>query len=246
VVSGYSSSVELSANDSLFAGVGEICDIAMREARADGAALAVLSRSAQSRELIYATDGLAQQLDELQYTIGEGPCFDAYLDNNPQFHPDLNSTSQASRWPTFAADSIQLGARALFAFPIPDGQQPMGVLELYRRSAGTLDAAECAAVQECTATIAHQLATNWEHHVARFGDVQKALDAAATDDLAPNQAANPFTRTQIHIAGGMVAVQLGIEAREGVDRLRAYSYACGRRISEVAADMIARRLTLQA
>jgi len=238
--------VELSTSDSLFAGVAEICDSAMREAGADGAALAVLSRSAQSRELIYATDGLAQQLDELQYTIGEGPCFDAYLNGTPQFHPELNSTSQPSRWPTFAADAIRLGAHALFAFPIPDGQQPMGVLELYRRSAGKLDAAECAAVKECAATIADQLATNWEHHVARLGGVEMALDAAAIDDVAQCQAANPFTRTQIHIAGGMVAVQLGIDPGEGVDRLRAYSYACGRRISEVAADMIARRLTLQA
>ncbi len=134
----------------------------------------------------------------------------------------------------------------MFAFPIPDGQQPMGVLELYRRSAGTLDAAQCAAVEECTATIARQLATNWEHHVARFGDVEMALDAAATDDVGLSQAANPFTRTQIHIAGGMVAVQLGIDAGEGVDRLRAYSYACGRRICSVAADVIARRLALQA
>jgi hypothetical protein len=121
----------------------------------------------------------------------------------------------------------------------------MGVLELYRRSAGTLDAGECAAVEECTATIAHRLVTNWEHYVDRFGDVEKALDAAATTDVALGQAASPFTRTQIHIAGGMVSVQLGIDADEGVDRLRAYSYACGRRISCVAADIIARRLTLQ-
>lgn len=235
--------MEPSTSDSLFAGVGEICDTAMLRARADGAALAVLSRSAQSRELIYATDSLAQRLDELQYTIGEGPCFDAYLDDSRQFYPELDSTSKTSRWPTFAADATQLGAHALFAFPIPDGQRPMGVLELYRRSAGTLDAAECAAVEECTATIAHRLVTNWEHYVDRFGDVEKALDAAATD-VALGQAANPFARTQIHVAGGMVAVQLGIDADEGVDRLRAYSYARGRRISCVAADVIARRLTL--
>jgi hypothetical protein len=236
--------VKLSTSDSLFAGVGEICDTAMLRARTDGAALAVLSRSAQSRELIYATDSLAQRLDELQYIIGEGPCFDAYLDDSPQVHPELNSTSKTSRWPTFAADATQLGAHALFTFPIPDGQRPMGVLELYRRSAGTLDAAECAAVEECTATIARRLVTNWEHYVDRFGDIEKALDAA-TSDVALSQAANPFTRTQIHIAGGMVAVQLGIDADEGVDRLRAYSYASGRRIFCVAADIIARRLTLQ-
>jgi hypothetical protein len=233
-------------SDSLFAGVGEICDTAMSLARADGAALAILSRSAISRELIYATDNLAQQLDELQYTVGEGPCFDAYLDDKPQFHPELTRLSESSRWPTFAADATELGARALFAFPVPDGQRPMGVLELYRRSAGGLDAAECAAIVSCTAMIAQRLLANWEHHVGLFGGLEEALDAAATTGVVPGEAANPFTRTQIHIAGGMVAIQLGVDPDEGVDRLRAYAYACGHRISSVAADIIARRLTLQA
>jgi hypothetical protein len=232
-------------SDSLFAGIGEICDTAMSLARADGAALAVLSRSAISRELIYASDSLAQQLDELQYTVGEGPCFDAYLDDKPQFHPELTSIAEASRWPTFAADATELGVRALFAFPVPDGQGPMGVLELYRRNAGGLDVAESAAVVSCTAMIAQRLLANWEHHVGRFGSVERALDAAATIGVVPSKAANPFTRTQIHVAGGMVAVQLGVDPDEGVDRLRAYAYGCGRRISAVAADIIARRLTLQ-
>lgn len=72
-----------------------------------------------------------------------------------------------------------------------------------------------------------------------------ALDAAATIGFAINGPPNPFTRTQIHIAAGMVAIQLGVHPDEGVDRLRAYSYACGRRISAVAGDIIARRLTLR-
>jgi hypothetical protein len=232
-------------SDALFAGVDKICDTAMSLARADGAALAVLSRSAISRELIYATDSLAQQLDELQYTIGEGPCFDAYLDDSPQFHPELTKISEPSRWPTFAADATQLGAHALFAFPVPDGQRPMGVLELYRRSVGELDAAEQAAVVSCTAMIAQRLSANWQQHLDRFGGVDEALDAAATTGVAVSEAAGPFTRTQIHVAGGMVAVQLGVDPDEGVDRLRAYSYASGRRISAVAADIIARRLTLE-
>ena len=234
------------AGDSLFAGVGEICEAAMRRAGADGAALAVLSRSTLSRELIYATDLLAQQLDELQYTIGEGPCFDAYLDDRPQFHPELTNIAQTSRWPTFAADATELGAHALFAFPVPDGQHPLGVLELYRRSVGSLDAAECAAVVTYTAMIAKRLLSNWEYHVVRFGGVEQALDAAATTGVAPGDSANPYTRTQIHVAGGMLAIQLDINADEGVDRLRAYSYASGRRLSAVAADIIARRLTLHA
>jgi hypothetical protein len=233
-------------SDSLFAGVGEICDSAMLRAGADGAALAILSRSASSRELIYATDSLAKQLDELQYTVGEGPCFDAYLDDKPQFHPELTSAGKPSRWPTFAADATELGAHALFAFPVPDGQRPMGVLELYRRRAGSLGAAECAAVVSCTAMIAQRLLANWKDHLGRFGSVEEAIDAVATTGVAPTEDTNPFTRTQIHIAGGMVAVQLDVDPAEGVDRLRAYAYACGRRISSVAADIVARRLTLQA
>jgi hypothetical protein len=233
-------------SDSLFAGIGEICESAMWRAGADGAALAVLSRSAISRELIYATDLLAQQLDELQYTIGEGPCFDAYLDDKPQFYPELTNEDKPSRWPTFAADATELGAHALFAFPIPDGQRPMGVLELYRRRAGHLGAAESAAVVSCTAMIAKRLLANWEEHLGRSASVEEAIDAAATTDVVPTEDANPFTRTQIYVAGGMVAVQLDIDPDEGVDRLRAYAYACGRRISAVAADIVARRLTLQA
>ena len=48
----------------------------------------------------------------------------------------------------------------------------------------------------------------------------------------------------IHIAGGMVAIQLAVKADEAIDGLRAYSYARERPISTVAADIIARRLTL--
>jgi hypothetical protein len=40
----------------------------------------------------------------------------------------------------------------------------------------------------------------------------------------------------------MVAIQLGTNAAEAVDRLRAYAYACGRPISSVAADIITHRL----
>ena len=57
------------------------------------------------------------------------------------------------------------------------------------------------------------------------------------------EAIDPFTRTQIHVAAGMVAIQLGITADEGVDRLRAHAYACARPVSSVAADIIARRMT---
>src|SRR5258705_8234748 len=109
----------------LFAGAGALCDAAVLRARADGAALAVLTQSSHTRELVYATDIIARQLDELQYTIGEGPCADAYVDDDPQFYSELDNVAQTSRWPTFACDATRLGVHAVFALPIPDGRRPM-------------------------------------------------------------------------------------------------------------------------
>lgn len=234
-----------SATDSLFGGVAALCVTAMRQAGADGAALAVLTRSSRVRDLVYATDTISRRLDELQYTIGEGPCLDAYLYDSPQFYPQLDNVAQTSRWPTFAAEATGLGAHALFAFPIADGQRPMGVLELYRRSPGSLTAAEFASAAACAAKIGGRLQSNWEQHAAEFDSTAKAIDAAATAGVASDDPADAFTRTQVHLAGGMVAVQLAVNADEAIDRLRAYSYACGRSISSVAADIIARRLTLR-
>jgi hypothetical protein len=224
--------------------VGELCDAAVLKVGVDGVALAVLTPTARIRELVYATDPIARQLDELQYTIGEGPCFDAYLANRPQFHPELTSVDQTSRWPSFAASAADLGAHSLFAFPVPNGRRPFGVLELYRRTEGSLTDAQCAAAGECANAIARQLRSNWRDHVAHFDSAEEALDSASSVGAERNEPLDPFTRTQVHVAGGMVAVQLGIDAGEAVDRLRAYSYACARPISAVAADIIARRLTL--
>jgi len=134
---------------------------------------------------------------------------------------------------------------ALFVFPISDGRRPIGVLELYRRAAGGLADGEYASAKACAAAIAHQLEANWQHHVARLGSVERAIDVAATAGARATEPADPFTRTQIHIAAGMVSIQLGISADDGVDRIRAYSYASGRPVSSVAADTIGRRLALR-
>ena len=43
----------------------------------------------------------------------------------------------------------------------------------------------------------------------------------------------------------MVQVQLGIDLAEAMVRLRAYAYAEGRAVSEIARDIVARRLVLE-
>ncbi|MEV0685019.1 GAF and ANTAR domain-containing protein [Nocardia sp. NPDC050378] len=223
---------DVGSDGSLFGGVGALCAAAVRLTGADGAALALLGRTSQARELVYATDATAQQLDELQFVIGEGPCIDTYRRGERQLWPDLTATPATTRWPVFTAELLTLGVRALFAFPVPSGDATVGVLELYRMSSGRLSAVEQDSGLACAAAVGHMIGADLD----RLADTE-AL--AATDP-----AGEEFSRAVIFNAAGMVAVQLAVSADEALARLRAYCYANGRSISAVAADIVARRLSL--
>lgn len=51
-------------------------------------------------------------------------------------------------------------------------------------------------------------------------------------------------RAEIDQATGMLTVQLGVGVEEALVRLRAHAYAHGRRLAEVAADVVAHRLRI--
>jgi hypothetical protein len=71
------------------------------------------------------------------------------------------------------------------------------------------------------------------------------LDAAQRDGSSPTgswlEQAGP-QHPEVHQATGMIIVQLGVTAAVAMVRLRAYAYAYDRRLRDVAADVVARRL----
>lgn len=226
--------------DPLFVGVGAICDTATRLTGVDGAAVAVLTSSQSVRELVYATDAVAQQVDELQFVLGQGPCLDAYHQQRPQMCAHLDDHAFESPWPAFASEAAALGVAAVFAYPVPGSTRPIGVLELYRRTGGELGDAEQRSAQVCAAALQMTIESNWGKQLARSTSAEAAIETAA---LRGTAGSDPFTRHQVHVAAGMVAVQLAIATHEGLDRLRAYAYAQRRSIVAVAADVVSRRLS---
>ncbi|HEV7580841.1 MAG TPA: GAF domain-containing protein [Mycobacterium sp.] len=231
-------------HDPLFVGVGAICHTAARLTGVDGAAVAVLAIAQGARELVYATDAVAQQLDELQFTLGEGPCLDAVRDDEPQLCARIDDEELELRWPAFTAEVADAGVAALFAYPVPGPQRPMGVLELYRRTAGELGEFERQSAQVCASALRTTLEINWRDELTRTGSAEAAIEAAALRG-AEIGGPDPFTRSQVYVAAGMVAVQLGITTHDAVDRLRAYAYAHKRSIVALAADVVARRLSFR-
>lgn len=227
----------------LFVGVRPICVSAARLTGVDGAAVALSAPSQGMRELVYATDPIAHQIDELQFVLGEGPCLQAYQRNRAVLCARLCDEVCTSRWPVFTAELIALGVAALFAYPILGDQHPVGVLELYRRTEGNLGVREQKFAQLCATALRDRMQSNWVRQVRRHGGEEQALGAA---ELSDDVSSDPFTRSQVSIAAGMVAEQLGASVQVGLDRVRAYAYAHQLSLVAVATEVIERRLSFRA
>lgn len=193
----------------------------------NGAGVALMTADGPSGVVLGATDGQARQLEELQFSFGEGPCVDASRTGRPVFQPDLAETG-SRRWPGFVAAVLDMGVRAVFAFPLRVGAIQIGILDLWRDAPGQLSVRELA-------------------DALAFADAATVvvLHLQDPDGAGANSSAlmGPIdSRAEVHQATGMITVQLGIGLAEALLRLRAYAYATGRPVSEVAADVVNRRL----
>jgi hypothetical protein len=192
---------------------------------ASGAGVSVVTHSG-AREIIFATDQVSTQIEELQVSLGEGPCIDAWSSRLPVMEPDLSRTSP-SRWPIFGPAAQAAGAVAVFALPLQVGLSRVGALDLYRDAPGGLSAADLTDAVRLGAAVTQVL--------LRL-DPELAVETA---DFGPTLSA------EIYQAAGMVTVQLEVDITEALARLRAYAYAEERPLSEVAHDVVARQTRLE-
>jgi hypothetical protein len=203
------------------------CGVAVQALSASGAGVTVMTGDGV-RGVSAASDPGSARLEELQFTLGEGPCLEAYASRRPVLIPEL-ADGAMTRWPAYTPAVVGTGVRGVFAFPLQIGAARLGVLDVFRDRAGALTADELRrAVVLADATVA-ALLDHHEHHDG--GDAGRAdLDEAIED------------RAELFQAQGMVMVQLGISIGEAMARMRAYAYTQDRRLSDVAHDVVARRL----
>src|SRR5947208_7925257 len=81
-------------------------------------------------ETISATDHHAARLDEVQFDLGEGPCWDAMRSLQPIAESALRSIGR-SRWPAFVAAVQDEPVASIFAFPLVVGPLKLGAVDLY-------------------------------------------------------------------------------------------------------------------
>lgn len=182
----------------------------------------VLMTDAGPAGAVAASDGPAATMEELQYTLGEGPCVDSSRTGRPVLQPDLERSGPA-RWPGFSAGALEVGIRAIFAFPLRVGAIRLGVLDLYRDVPGPLTNAQLtealAFADAATTILLHLQAQDLEGTEA--GLVQVIED-----------------RSEVHQATGMIAVQAEVTLAQALVLLRARAFASERPIIALARDVV--------
>ncbi len=181
------------------------------------------------RGSLCTTDAVSHLIEELQYTLGEGPCVDAFRKDEVVTEPDL-AEPETRRWLAFTPPALEAGVRAIFGFPLRVGTVRLGALNLYRDWPSPL-----TAEQHADALVMADVAARW---------VLEAQAGAPSGALAAALEIGADFHFAVHNAAGMVSVQLGISVAEALIRLRAFSFRHDLLLADVAQDIIARRLRL--
>jgi len=206
----------------------KLCEAVTAALPVTGAALSLMIPTG-SAGLVAATDDRATAMEELQFSLGDGPSLVASRSGRPVMEPDLSQLPTA-RWPGYLPAVLDQGVRAVFAFPLQVGAIRVGVLDLYRDSAGHLpdhdfaDALDFADV--ATMLLLHLQGQNPD------------------EPMYPDLLETAVHRPEVHQATGMVMVQAGVGLPEAFLLLRARAYADSRTVLDVAKDIVGRRVRL--
>jgi GAF domain len=203
-----------------------LCDVSAEVTATTGAGIMLMFGDVPHGSLC-TTNPVSALVEQLQYTLGEGPCVDAWHHERPVLEPDL-AAANAPRWPAFTGPAVDAGVRAIFGFPLQIGAARLGALSLYCDRPGALTAdqhADALVMADVAARAILLLQAN-----------------APPGTLAGELAAGADLRYVVHQAAGMVAVQLAISVGDALVRLRAHAFGNDRDVAAVAGDVVGRRL----
>jgi hypothetical protein len=191
-----------------------------------GVSVSVMA-TGDSVELIWyaGTDELGVAVEDLQFTIGEGPTLDAARHGRGVLESDLAQLPPV-RWPLFLPEALLTGVAALFSFPLRIGAIRLGVFTGYRTRPGPLSA------QQLRDALAFMDRAILLLLCARPGAEVTHGRIADLDTLH---------RAEVHQATGMLSERLGIPLDQALVRLRAHAFSDGRPLLDTARDIIDRR-----
>lgn len=206
-----------SAGSSALQRVAAVCQKSVTDAKVSGAGVTMIAASGTHLP-VWSSDGVSAMVEDLQITLGQGPCVDAIASGAPVLVDDLagSPSGPAQGWPMFHDEVLRIGVRSIFAFPLVFGSVTLGNLDLYRRTPGPLGKVE----------------------LNRCVTAAKALGETLVDQDSVSLADEHLgSQLAVHRAAGIVTVQLDCTIEEALARLRAAAYAEGVTVQRIATDV---------
>lgn len=180
----------------------------------------VLVRRNGQYATVAASDHIAQQIDDLERSVGEGPCLDAIQEEGPQIESDLTMPGQ---WPKLAARVVaETPVRGAMGFRILADRRKTGALNLFSDTPNLLDAqsAERAVV------------------LASFASV--AINAIASGEDAATLRRGLLSNREIGKAIGMLMLLHGVSESDAFEMLRRNSQELNVKLADIARAVIDR------
>ena len=215
------------------AAADRLCEACVQLLDVDGASISVVG-GGTTQGTFGSSGELSRTLDELQFTYGEGPCLEAVAQRRVILAPDLGGARE-DRWPALTQAMLGHGIHAVFALPVTVASAPLGALDLYRSSSGPLG--ELAMTGGVWA--AGLAALPLLDLMASDTDWKKAADGQGSwEQLAS------LERVEVYQATGMIVAALEVSPADALVRLRAHAISRSLTASEVAYQILERRLVL--
>lgn len=204
-----------------------LCTACVDVVGVSGAGITVMSGA--NAGPIGVSDPSVAALEDLQFTLGEGPCRDAY-NTERSVHAVRLDDGAVLRWPAFVALAHATGIAAVFTYPLITDGAKVGVLTLYQREVGDLTTNQHGDSLALAAILAETILS--------------LQDSAPAGALAVGLGDAVDYRAHIYQASGMASVQLGVPVNDALARIRAHAFANDQTIAAVAADILSRQLRL--
>ena len=182
----------------------------------DHAAISLLDRHGGVVS-VAATGAVPAAVDRIQYETGHGPCLNAINTNDRCALADLATDEM---WPDFSRPAAALGVRSMLSFPLSDGHETLGALNLYAAAPDAFDAHATA--------IGAVLAVHAGLAVAHAGSRERCTELERA--LASSR--------EIGMAMGVVMASHGVTSHQAFELLRRASRRRNRKVREIAADVV--------
>lgn len=189
----------------------------------DAAAAGILIADSDGHLCVVGASNEQTHLLELfQIQNDEGPCLDSFRTGRVVRHSDLDVVSP---WPRFSAECTDAGYASVCAVPLRLMTHTLGCLNLFMSEPGGLSDTDVALAQALADVASVAIVHDKAIRVARIrkGHLQHALTS----------------RIAIEHAKGMIAEHGQVDMDEAFVRLRAFARHGNRRLTEVAAALVA-------